>query len=32
VGSWDYNPAERTTETVVDPKNLNQVILAEGKK
>jgi hypothetical protein len=25
------HPAERTTGTVVDPMNLNQIILAEGK-
>jgi hypothetical protein len=26
------NPAERTAECAVDPTNLNQVILAEGKQ
>jgi len=31
LGELGSDPAERTTESVVDPYNLIQVILAEGK-
>ncbi len=32
MGSWEKDLAERITKHVIDPPNLNQVILAEGKK
>jgi hypothetical protein len=31
LGSWEHDPAERTAESVVDPLNLIQIMLAEGK-
>jgi hypothetical protein len=31
-GELGVHPAERTAEVAVDPLNLNQIILAEGKK
>ena len=32
MGSWARDSAERTANGAVDPTNLNQVILAEGKE